>query len=314
MTMNSKTRTIIHLAGILIAAVLIVLMFVPYYPDVKYSNAEKQLEATSNSVMDYALRPTEEYGSNLNNYFIRYEEGAQDYGKSNDTRTAFATREAVPVIVLFAMNVITVALSLWKIKGSIPGIVFLLDGICGVWAFLSVPVLFAGGFLAWLMIALYVILLLAGFALTYFWYASLHNKNDAGALALACAVLLALVMLFVFPVSGTDTGLSFDVNTVGAVSLDAQPDFTGLCVCLRPVFVLCVCAAAIVALLLLRGWKYSFIISLLAGVWTLCLLLANRTYYGSAAAFELGLAASMLLIAVSLLRALKAFLGGKVKQ
>lgn len=316
MTMNGKTRMIIHLSGILIAAVLIALMFVPYYPPVKFSASvgtglEKVTEIKQDSMIDYALRPTEDYAKNLNSYFIRYEEGAQDYGESDGTRTDFITREAVPVIVLFAMNVITVALSVWKIRTCVPGIVLMLDGIAGVWAFLCAPVLLAGGVLAYVILALYVLLLLAGFALTLCWYASLAGKKDAGPLSLACAALVALIILFVFPVSFTETGVMFDVNTVGATALNAQPDYSGLNLCVRPVFVLGICAASLIALLLVREWKFSWAISLVSGVWTLCMLLVNRTYYGSASALELGMAASMLLIAVSLLRALKTLLSGK---
>lgn len=328
MTINKKTQWILHVAGAAMILILLGMLFLPYYPQVRY---EEDSTATVKTVLEkecslfeYAWLPTFDYSTQNNARLTRYTEEVSDYYNSEKLpsmientaqnkakeeyekrQMEFYTREAMPVVVLTVAGILCFALTLWKMKKQLPVVLFMIYGLLGIWAFLVNPLMWTGGVLAIVLFALYCVLALYGAVLSFLWFAKMaRDKEKVVATAVVC-VLLAVIIFAVFPFKTDTYGLSFSTATVGAASYGAAPNADDVMLLAKPVFSFFACVAVLLVSVLCYKYCWAALLQLLCGVLCLTMLLVNHTFYSNEFALEAGILCSMLIIVISLMRLLK---------
>lgn len=289
--MKSKTNMVINLIGLALVAVLTLMLFVPFF---EYTLRDGS--TAYSSIANYAWRP-----ANAKDVVKLI---AARYPNIKITNGTFAISTVALTMCALAVTGITLIM----LKKKTPSVVFLLYGIIGTWAFLSMPPFWMGGFKSAVMFTLNLILVVGGV-----WYTvGLLDKTKRKPFCLPCnlisAGLMLVLILIVYPLNQTGTELSFSLRDVGKTAAanpylvePANANF-GTQVLANPVFLLAAAALTMVVSLFCCRKEWTLFLQLVTGAVGMYIILTNPAFCGSMAAMGGGLICCMLLVVIAVIR------------
>ncbi|MBO2517070.1 MAG: hypothetical protein CW338_07365, partial [Clostridiales bacterium] len=311
-----KSNLIVNIVGLALVAFVIIMLFVPYFsypPEVKARDpkvtgivsgelldtvtaVKDNLPKESCSIAFYAWRPKE--AGQVIDYV------AKQYPDLTVSNGSFA----IPVAAIMLCGLAAMIFGVIKINKKTPSILFLLFGLICTWAFLYMSPLWLGSF-ATLLFIVSLVITAGGLVYTV---SFLKEKSGSEVFNLVgnllCAALLIALIFVMFPNTHEGTFLTF-TTIDSAADAGASWNFFG-----SPLLLLIVSVIVLAFSLFKCNRAWPLYAQLVAGLLGMITVLSNPVFSNNVSAMGAGLAASMLLTAISIVRlaiAIIALVNGK---